>query len=283
MNYKLAVFGDSYADNKAPTDFNDGWHQMLCDIKGWDISETVNFGTSGSNNWAAYRKFLDFTENHTADYYVVSLTDHLRFPMVYNDQSSWQYSQCYIHGENIRPKDGEVFIEQCKLTPLDNSDHSVYDLFETFFTVNPESNKYMGVTTFVSQMVWLELNRHAKKHNLNLLVIIPFSNTVQKYFDWCDTNIPVIINVDDVSLKEMGKDLPEWDGVHWVNKHNHNSNDSRTNHLCKHNNIILAELMVDLFKNPRVADYSKENNLLTYEDGALDAYGTVLFKEQYRN
>lgn len=282
MHYKLAVFGDSYADNKGP--FNDGWHQCVCELQGWDLEETINFGESGAGNWWAYINFIKFiNEGNTAEHYVFSLTSLNRFPLEKGRNYGWVYPMYSF------PSCSDFDVEMWKSgledheAKLDDNGGTIRKLFDYWDAVHPtkEADGCSTLVHFINNMVWKELNHIVTRDNLNVVFIIPFGFGFDEYCSLYKSQKPMITNIDEVSRLEMSINEPGWAGMSWsIHNGNGSNNDARTNHLCKHNNILLAEIIAGCMEHQNeITHYFDETEGLIYGDEALNGYGTVIWEQ----
>src|SRR5210317_1789089 len=108
MHYKLAVFGDSYADRNGPRGYDgtrqEGWEKILCDNNGWQIGDdSYNIARAGSGNWWTYCTFEKFIKEHTADIMIFSMTTLGRIPLLHESGLSFEYeSYAYSPEEGMK-------------------------------------------------------------------------------------------------------------------------------------------------------------------------------------
>lgn len=277
MNYKLAVFGDSYADNKGPHP-NEGWHQSLCRLNNWNINETLNTGQSGAGNWWAYANLIKMLQKHTAENIVVSFTSLGRFPMIKNPNMSFWFEKIYPNYNS-----SDLFYNILKNSTESNT-IEILNFFKTsasiFYIEEENQEDYPNIVEYLNLNVWRSINELFERIKINAVFLIPFMDTYKKYTQFYQSKYKIITNIDGTSIAEMQRNKPGWDYIKWNDPtgNGHFSNDTRTNHLTNHNNNILAkEIKKGLEEDTGTHNFLK-NKELDLSDGCLKKYGKIIWK-----
>lgn len=291
MHYKLAVFGDSYADNKGPLGIDgnntEGWEHYLCNAEGWHQGvDTFNAAEHGSNNWATYVYFEKFFEEHTADNVIVSFTTLGRLPMVHMKNYSYEYESYY----NIHQPDAAKYLEILYGRSEDDKEKEFFQYMQLWNKFNSLSlfiDEETGVTKsaladltkFINLQAWEKISQKCKQMNVNAVFLIPFAFEFPKYFSYYrGDDFPIIYGIDQVSAKETRRGEPGWAGVKWVvpnGSQSHEDNDARTNHLTMRNNMQLTNTIRQCLQGKaKIVDFENEPGLYL-EDDCLTGYGEI--------
>jgi len=272
--YKLAVFGDSYADCKGPRQDTEGWQLNLCQRRGWNMhSDTINSGESGAGNWWGMWNLLrDLDLNHYENI-VFSVTNGWRLPITSNPGCHFSYTylgyacQRTAQEKEWYGKDQDQHGEIGKNNGTWPSE--LYRVWQELF--DPENDNMLN--NFISQAVVNKLFEIGKKHNV--VILMPFGS---REYDLSQNTCTIIEHLDKASMKEMHAGDTNIDWIEWKT---HAHNDERTNHLNDNNNKILAKIIDESLLNnePQVINFSTVAGLDFHKD-TLGKYGKIHYHSQ---
>lgn len=278
---ELAVFGDSYADNKGPRP-HEGWHQALCKINGWDMhTQTVNTGESGAGNWWGYINLLHYVKTHKIRNVVFSLTDIKRLPIASPNGANFAYEYGgYIHQkQNGNPGDDKRFVSYLNSKKHIGPDEQYPpgNIMEMWYDLFSEPHQPHLLAEFINTQVRAAVEKVCLDNNINCVFFVPFVHDVESYgiYNKDHINYHTIIGLDTVSAKEQHRDDPNVDRIVW---HTQADNDERTNHFMQHHNVLLAhEINRGLSGTKELVKFD-ENPGLDYSIEKMQEYGTFVYK-----
>lgn len=291
MHYKLAVFGDSYADRNGPRGQTgtgeEGWEKIYCDQQGLNITkDSFNAATSGAGNWWTYCTFDNFLKEHTADLVIFSITTIGRIPLIKERGLAFEYELYqYSPAEGMTEYVADRYTNSNRM--VERNFIQYIKLWNDFNQINtkldPDTNTFINdfpdLTRFVNIQVYKELIAKCRKYNIKALFLIPFSADITAYLsaDRCN-DFPIIYGLDTVSAREMRRWEEGFAGVEWSTENGgHPDRDARTNHLVQRNNQMLVAAInqaLSTYTESPIIDFSEWPGLYLEHD-CLDGYGTI--------
>jgi len=241
-HYKLAVFGDSYADQISPNMFSRGWFNYLCKNLGALPKTQYNCAESGTGIWWAYTNMLAFLEQgNTTNNMVFCATTpgrmplpftHSRFSEDYNQECPMISNDSFLYElASDNETSLKVVSEEWTLNEkhIPNSNYTMHDVFNMWYHVwdkpktefNDTGYNCGNLTNFIAKHVIEEVIDICKHKGINLTLIFPFGaenffqltqngfapNELSEFIQK-NSDLMIIDNIDIVSRKEMSM-IPE--------------------------------------------------------------------------
>lgn len=312
--YKLAVFGDSYADSGPPDSkfFYQSYFSRLSKMlenppsdypKNHPDNQRLyyeNLGMSGASSYWAYFNFKKYAVdlNYVIENAVMTFTDTQRLPITHRMVAgcSWKnlFRQDKIHsdidtetnieGESPSKNHWESVLKALgnapppKIGGFDEADiFSMWNLlFEDNYNPNGDLARLISTYSFTKSM------EIAKERNVNLVVILPFDNMLVEYLGEepdpeITNNLMIITGLDKVSHMETKTYNNGYnnDIVREVRWKDHHV-DVRCNHLCDTNNQVLTNLIWQGFCGKKgIYDLSEQPGLNFDE---IHNYADLIYK-----
>lgn len=236
--YKLAVYGDSYADSGPPESefFYQSYYnrlsQMLSDNptalgEHHGVDEKLyyeNYGSSGASPYWAYINFKNCLVdlNYVVENAVMVFSDTQRLPIATKEHCGMSWKNLFrvdkipmhidvernIEGKSPSKSFWEHTLKTLSMHPpatlggYDEAD--VFSLWNLFFEDNYYHNELTKLISLASFTKSIEL---AKERNVNLVVIIPFDSSMSEYLGEdpdpkITDNLMIITGLDKVSHME---------------------------------------------------------------------------------
>jgi hypothetical protein len=224
---KLAIFGDSYADadlfegNLWSTNFS--WPKLLKDY--YKDAEVDFYGTSGTSSYWSYELFHEHHKKYT----------HVIF--CYAGTTRWPYLPPEYTGRHfdIHGNDETVSIYKNQ----GNDAAYVKDLSRIFDTLFPQS-----FLNYINNKIFDDVNNTCKYNDIKLINIITTAKECYHIRDYYD--FPVLENLIEVSANETVTVNDKTFYMHDIMQEL-GQPDIRYCHLNPHNNLLLSQVLVNLF------------------------------------
>lgn len=221
---KIGVFGDSFAwpnngiTGNVPNQKDESWMRHIQD-SGYKL---VTYGMGGTSTFFSYKNFLRYYK--LFDVIIFCYSSRFRIPTM---PKTFEGFSCYNTvdsiDEIIRFRNKGLKAEEVKKIRV------IFEAFEATF--DEEFYK------FIQQSIFNEVNYLCNKSNIRLVNILSFErnpNSSSSFLDYDKRYGEVILNLSDVSMKEMKVD---------------SRGDVRYCHLSYENNKILGDKLLELIQN----------------------------------
>lgn len=298
-HYKLAVFGDSYADSGPPESkfYPEAYYNRLAKrFRELHPNDQTSFydntGYSGASAYWSYYNFRKFVVdlNYNVEHAVMTFTDTQRLPITNKSFVGVSWKNLFRMDKHPLPIEAEQNLTDTDTSPSKNywesilnqmildglgpcptvgtySEPDIFSMWNLIFEDNYYSNE---LTRLISVSCFTESLKIAKSRNVNLVIIIPFNSCMVEYLGedpdpMITDNFMIITGLDKVSHMETKT---------WSIDEEYHTNlvkeirwknchvDVRCNHLCATNNKILADLIWEGFKGKTgIYDLSEQPGL----------------------